>query len=96
MSVKLIDKLKTLYVWPPAPSFMSQHYLKYHFKSFIQTTNYKATDDVNGNTNNETETDLMNGNSKAMKTSFNATGIGSTGGIIRITENPLPENVANC
>lgn len=46
-------------------------------------------DDNNGNV--ETETDLMNGNVKL----FNNCHLETTGKI-RITENPLPENILNC
>lgn len=70
---------------------MSQHYLKYHFKSFIHNINNKATggDDDNGN-NVDTETDTMNGNFKQFCCPQESTGK------IRITENPLPENILHC
>lgn len=73
---------------------MSQHYLKYHFKSFIHNINNKATtgdDDNNGN-NVETETDSMNGNVRNFSCHLQE----STGNKIRITENPLPDNMLNC
>lgn len=62
---------------------MSQHYLKYHFKSFISTINNKAFDEVNGN---NVEIDVMNGNGRKINTGDGKT----TTGMIRITENPLP------
>lgn len=80
MLLKKILKLKIIHTLP-APSFMSQHYLKYHFKSFISTINNKAFDEVNGNN----ELDVMNGNGKKVNTTE-----GKTANMIRITENPLP------
>lgn len=73
---------------------MSQHYLKYHFKSFIHNINTKATEgDNNGNVHNvDTETDMMNGNVRQ----FNCHPLHESTGKIRITENPLPENILNC
>lgn len=73
----------------PAPSFMSQHYLKYHFKSIISTINNKAFDEVNGN---NIEIDVMNGNGRKTATGDGktTTTTTTTSGIIRITENPLP------
>lgn len=64
---------------------------QYHFKSFIHNI-AKATDDVNNNGNNAdtTDTDLINGNLKH----FNNSQLDP--GKIRITENPLPENILNC
>lgn len=47
-------------------------------------------DDNNGN-NVETETDLMNGNVKQFSCQLQ-----ESTGKIRITENPLPENILNC
>lgn len=47
-------------------------------------------DDNNGN-NVETETDLMNGNVKQFSCHLQ-----ESTGKIRITENPLPENILNC
>ena len=72
---------------------MSQHYLKYHFKSFINNINNKATrgeeDEENGNNGNGVETDTMNNGNLTGGIKFNP-----TAGVIRITENPLPENVS--
>ncbi|XP_070496729.1 protein NDRG3 isoform X7 [Chironomus tepperi] len=65
-----------------APSFMTQHYLKYHFKSFISTINNKAFDEVNGN---NAEIDVNNGNGRK----YNCAD-GKTTTMFRITENPLP------
>ena len=73
--------------------FMSQHYLKYHFKSFIHNNNKAMDDDDNNGNNVETETDLMNGNVKQFSCQLQE----STGKIrINIHENPLPENILNC
>lgn len=72
---------------------MSQHYLKYHFKSFIHNINCEATDGDDNNGNNvEIETDLMNGNAGHLNCQLQE----STTGKIRITENPLPESILNC
>jgi hypothetical protein len=72
---------------------MSQHYLKCHLKSFIHNINNKATADDDNNGNNvDTETDMMNGNVKH----FNCQQQESSTGKIRITENPLPENILHC
>ena len=60
---------------------MSQHYLKYHFKSLICTNN--AEDDTNGNNGKDIDTDVLNGNSTGRRS--NTTPIS----VIRITENPL-------
>lgn len=85
----------------PAPSFMSQHYLKYHFKSFICTIN---NNEVNGNNGNDIETDVLNGNSNGRKFNYSdggATAAATTASTamtttqIRITENPLPESIVN-
>lgn len=75
----------TLYGYISAPSFTSQHYLKY-FKSFIHNIKNKATQDNNGNVNVETEIDILNGNGKF------CCQLESTGKI-RITENPLPDSI---
>lgn len=65
---------------------MSQHYLKYHFKSLIKCTN-NADDDSNGNNGKDIDTDVLNGNSTGYTRYINAvTPISTT---IRITENPL-------
>lgn len=71
---------------------MSQHYLKYHLKSFIHNINNKATEDDNNGNNVETETDMLNGNGNVKL--FNNCQLET--GKIRITENPLPENMLNC
>lgn len=60
---------------------MSQHYLKYHFKSLICTNN--AEDDSNGNNGKDIDTDVLNGNTNGRRS--NTTPIS----VIRITENPL-------
>lgn len=60
---------------------MSQHYLKYHFKSLICTNN--AEDDSNGNNGKDIDTDVLNGNTTGRRS--NTTPIS----VIRITENPL-------
>lgn len=85
VSVKLIINSTNLYGYISAPSFTSQHYLKY-FKSFIHNIKNKATQDNNGNVNVETETDLMNGNGKFCCQQEST-------GKIRITENPLPDSI---
>lgn len=61
---------------------MSQHYLKYHFKSLICTNN--AEDDSNGNNGKDIDTDVLNGNSTGRR--INTT---TPISVIRITENPL-------
>lgn len=75
---------------------MSQHYLKYHLKSFIHNINNKATDDIDNGNNVETETDLMNGNVKKFSNCQLEKLLETPTGKIRITENPLPENILNC
>lgn len=74
---------------------MSQHYLKYHFKSFICTINNK--DEVNGNNGNDSEIDVLNGNSNGRKFNYGEGATTSTTAStqIRITENPLPESIVN-
>jgi hypothetical protein len=88
---------------------MSQHYLKYHFKSFICTIiNNAAIDEVNGNNGNDSETDMMNGNKCNMNINNNNNNGNTTASItttsalcsnnsklIRITENPLTDNIVN-
>lgn len=79
---------------------MSQHYLKYHFKSFICTINNKAFDEVNGNNGNDSETDAMNGNSNGRKVNSNGNVNASNNNnnnnmFIRITENPLTDSIVN-
>lgn len=71
---------------------MSQHYLNYHLKSFINTINEATMDDDN-NGNVETETDMLNGNGK-VKLNHNNCQLET--GKIRITENPLPDNMLSC
>lgn len=78
---------------------MSQHYLKYHFKSLICTNkNAVSEDESNGNNGKDIDTDVINGNSTGRKISNNYNNNNNNNihhnastplSIIRITENPL-------
>lgn len=63
---------------------MSQHYLKYHFKSPIICTNAVSEDESNGNNTKDIEIDVLNGNSNGRRLNT-----ASPLSFIRITENPL-------
>lgn len=74
--------------------FMSQHYLKYHFKNFICTNNNNkavSEDETNGN-GKDIEIDVINGNGRRFNNTTNNNcnnNNNNNSSVIRITENPL-------
>lgn len=65
---------------------MSQHILKYHYKSLICTNTNKISE-VNGNNGYDIETDAENNNGGEI-----IIGPNTAMKFIRITENPLQDN----